>query len=211
MATPQPAVTVEWLDLPAWTVSPCPCGWDNPLPLPSERRLHERKHLAWSAGVRADPAMPLGSIVVTGTSPIAWRRVAYELGRLFQREEGYDVPPLPDEWLWPRIQPKTVAVLLVTSSRRAIALAVVDGVATDWWTYDLARKERGERGDRPIPVLSAIFVCHAWRGRGLGQEVARAAAEHVRTSPAEMAWLAPLTEGGRRLARRLCGDRVRLC
>src|SRR5262245_5116775 len=77
----------------------CPCGGTG------TSAAHAREHLRWARGVPLSSAAELaricsthdrGSLLpVTQSAPTPLRRLAYEVGLLFRRENRYDFPPLP--------------------------------------------------------------------------------------------------------------------
>jgi hypothetical protein len=73
--------------------SECLGGWSDPY---ATRARHAHQHLTWAVGVAVPVSLiwPEGQAiaVVRTTSPVAWRRIAYDLARFGQRENHYDFP-----------------------------------------------------------------------------------------------------------------------
>jgi GNAT superfamily N-acetyltransferase len=189
----------------------CPCGtseYDG-----RDRIAHAKWHLDWANGVRYPESLSYADdnlAVVRGTSPLSERRVAYQLALLMRREEGYDVPLLPDP-VWWKGYPRWPSAYLALWRSRVIALVII-GKATQWGLnrpdakgyihFDQAEDCR---------AISGIFVCASYRRRGVGRRLIEAASKRERVKPDELAWLIPLSRGGKALAQSVAGDSLRLC
>ncbi|MBL1120475.1 hypothetical protein JK364_50525 [Streptomyces sp. 110] len=70
----------------------CPCGMSLREPL-DDGREHSAHHAAWAFGIRAPRNLDWrGDLaVVTAQSPIAWRKPAYQVARMPQRENHDDL------------------------------------------------------------------------------------------------------------------------
>lgn len=85
------ATPVQFRAIEAPSVRHCPCGmslretWDD-------SRQHTAHHASWAFGVRAPKnLMWLGDLaIVTSQSPIAWRKLVYQVARMPQKENQYD-------------------------------------------------------------------------------------------------------------------------
>lgn len=182
----------------------CLCGRETLDPW--FRREHDRWHLAWSAGVVLPRDVPAwrGLITVTGASPAPYRKLAYQLARLHQREAGYDFPSLPYPATWRQYE--GIAAFIAAWQGRALGLAVT-GTAMGYCWLDA----RGDAVPGAVPAIAGIFVCHAWRRRGIGRWLVEQVAAARGCLPRDLAWLGPLSDDGEALARSITGGDVRVC
>jgi hypothetical protein len=156
----------------------CPCGWGRS----STPRQHADRHLEWARGVHVPDAVypalaghgpEIAVVRLTGSA--AWRRVAYQLARLAQRDGGYDFP----------------------SSRRCMAAARTTrrtpGRSATCSAVAPSATSRSPTCPRSPDMGSP------------GQALLDAAAEHTGAGLGGMSWTTPFTEAGTALARSCAG------
>lgn len=197
------AVPVSFLDAVA-REQECPCGSDDPY----NEAGHVKAHVRWSTGVRIPKTVSWdgGAIaVVDATSPHAWRKLAYDCARVFQRAGGYTFPSFdvgdgrPD-----RADPGRRAYLYRAGGRVVGYAAVYDTQLAVWRSWD-----PGEAPDPPAanagprPVINAVFTADVWRRKGVAGDLVAAVAADAGCAVADLAWTPPFSPGGLALARTL--------
>ncbi|WP_327255799.1 hypothetical protein [Streptomyces sp. NBC_01244] len=87
------ATPVQFRPAETPTGNACPCGMSLK-DLSDDGKAHNAHHVAWAFGIRAPKNLEWWSdlAVVTTQSPIAWRKLAYKVARMPQRENHYDFP-----------------------------------------------------------------------------------------------------------------------
>lgn len=201
---------IEIIDPPElWVASDrCPCGWRGGYREQTLRTRHAKEHLDWALGISVSDSGPVA--VVTGASWPSERKAAYRLAVLFQHERGYDFPLLPHPTVWKNYRQQPRAYLAVQNGL-AIALAIVGETAR--WGWDAPDPEGyvhfNQRG--PCLAIVGIFVCGNYRRRGVARRLVETVAEMEGVPAVDLAWLAPLSTAGLRLAERFAGEKLRLC
>jgi len=200
--------------LPASPAQPpdCPCGTRSGLG-PADRRAHAIQHMRWAIGVPIPAALqtawpPATIAVVILASPVAWRRLAYELAQVARRQGRYDTAsfPVPLGRGRPNYDPaRTRALLYRHHDMAAGYLVLVDEPTTG--RYNLRTRQSIDAGRGTIrPTVVLVFVACHLRRAGIGQALVQAAAEHAQITPAELAWWSPFTDDGARV--RPCARRA---
>lgn len=162
---------------------------------------HARWHLQWDRGV----SVPLtvgwfdSLAVVTSESTKPERSIAYDLGRLFQREQHYDFPMLPGPDTWKRGE--LHQALIAVHNQRAIGLLVVYP-QTRWgeWDGSDGRVSLAVDSLEPLPGIAGIWVARGYRRMGVGTALVDALAQHADVPRSELLWSMPLSEDGQALA-----------
>jgi GNAT superfamily N-acetyltransferase len=215
MNTPAPPI-VELLDerpdtlgLRTTLASPsgrsgCPCGWEGYAMTGRSGvdAAHARKHLQWARGVPLPARIAFWDdslLVVHQDSQAVFVTFAYDVGRFFQREGGYDFAPLRrrvTDWCY---DGEPVAYLAIWQGR-AIGLAVLD--TRPRWGYCVTDGEGRIQLDVETPLRSvgAVWVAHDYRRHGVGRRLIQAAAEAEGLTPQTLGWALPFSEAGARLA-----------
>lgn len=197
----------------------CPCGtgeryfggYDGSRAGP--RTQHANWHLEWDRGVRVPDSLYLDDslLIVTGRSAMAERKLGYQLGRLFQREQGYDFPMAPSPSAW---RGDLSEVLIAVWCGRAIGAL---------FTYPTMRYGRwdvfDEKGMIPInvsvtephPKISGIWTANGRRRRGVATRLVGALSAYANLPTDEMIWALPFSDGGQALAVAMSGPSMRVC
>ena len=216
-----PEVTVEildeqpgthWIDWPSWQ-DDCPCGSSRYVD--RDRASHAHWHLNWAYGMPYPNACPYlyesGLAMVTWSSALVCRRLAFHMAQLFRREQHYDFAQLPPAGGWRQHYPNIQAYMPLWHGR-AVGIAIVGRVTA--WGWDRADEKGYIHFDQTESALAiaGIFVCGNYRRNGLGERLVREVARVNGQKPAHLAWSVPLTEGGRALANKFTqGENLRLC
>jgi hypothetical protein len=184
----------------------CPCGWRENRA--SSRQRHANAHLAWAMGapIPASLPWPAGSVaVVHTTSPIAQRRVAYQLARSAQRAGGYDFASFPAPIGRGYLDEEHTRALLYRVGEAAVGyVALADMPTFNRW--DFVPRELPPGADRQIrPAVMLAWTAFHWRRRGIAGALVRAAAEHAGVATDGLSWATPFTDDGRALARSFAG------
>ncbi|WP_143832085.1 hypothetical protein, partial [Nocardiopsis sp. CNR-923] len=141
----------------------CPCGmslrepWDN-------GKEHTTHHAAWTFGIRVPKNLTWsGSLaVVTTQSPIAWRKLAYQVARMPQRENHYDV----NSWSHlgeVEVTPDNVRAYLLKANGHVIGyLAAHDTNHNQRW--DLIDGSRYGDQDDTLRRSCPLEWCNSWMG-----------------------------------------------
>lgn len=188
------------IDIGAYDIS-----WRRPF-------LHRRDHGRWLGGATLPPPLR-GEVrddilrVSSGSGPEA-HTLAYGMATLLAREEGWDPG-------WASTSAGVCAADELTSSVSRMALAVEDGrvvgfVIARYRRDTLAIATAYRTGEDPSSApyhhcIDRAFVCVRYRGKRLAQRLVRTVAGDVGVAPEDLAWEAPLTESGERLARAITG------
>ncbi|MFE2049704.1 GNAT family N-acetyltransferase [Streptomyces sp. NPDC059459] len=198
-ATP---VTFRVVDTPSG--GDCACGmslhesWDD-------GKEHTAHHAAWAFGVRAPKNLEWwGDLaVVTTQSPITWRKLAYQVARMPQRENHYDFRSWShvDE---PEVTADNMRAYLLKANGYVIGyLAAHDTNEHRRWNLLIEGAQYGDLDDTPRPRINLIWVADAYRRRGVGGTLVRTLADDFACEVADVSWSTPVSDAGRRLARRL--------
>lgn len=145
--------------------------------------------------------------MVTTQSPISWRKLAYQVARMPQKEESYDFPS------WSHLGEPEAA----SDRYRAFLLKVDDRIVgyvaahdtSDHRRWDLADGANYGAEDATLrPRIILIWVADAYRQRGIGATLVQALATDFGCEVADVSWSTPVSAAGRRLARRLSPDGI---
>jgi GNAT superfamily N-acetyltransferase len=178
----------------------CPCGTGEGYF--GSRARHAYWHLEWDRGV----PLPSGVywwdsvVMLTGESSVREIKIAYKLGRLFQREQHYDFPMVPEARSWHRSGLLTT-VHIAVHHERAVGI-VISEPAMRWGSWDGSAEE--VRFDilstEPVPVVAGVFVCRSYRRHGLATALVSALAEDANLPVKDLVWGPPFSTAGRELA-----------
>jgi GNAT superfamily N-acetyltransferase len=195
----------------------CPCGY----PGGDSDPRHREAHMQWSTGFPIPKNVPwLGEdiAVVTATSPIRARQLAYACALLPRRENHYDFASFaigdgtPDDdntraYLY-RHQDRVIGFVSVYDTDRARWYPFTDdpepGPADEPGPPSSreAPKSVPRPGDgAPRPAVNVIFTAQIWRRHGVARELVRAISADAGIDLAETAWTTPFSDSGHALAR----------
>jgi ribosomal protein S18 acetylase RimI-like enzyme len=155
---------------------------------------HAQRHREWQRGFKVSknvaPEVVAGTqavLLVNGTeSPKPLRRVAFRLARVAQRQAGWDFPTFP--------HPDTPAYF-AEKAASILAAIKLDG------RYAVGYVVSVEEGT--LTVVTEVYVCAAYRRRGIATELVHAIAR-VREKPVtQIAYGGPFTRAGWALAKAL--------
>lgn len=184
----------------------CECSsW----PWPSaERAGHRVWHGRWERGVPVPWQLGRDEVIeVTPGSIVPLQRLAYELGRQFQHEFGYDWNPVevPVRRRREGTYREHAAYFVAIRDRRAIGMAATD-VPESTWLWDGVEDRPTVRADRAWVGVAALWVAGGHRRSGVASRlVGRVCAKNGR-APEELAWGWPISPSGLALVRRLVPD-----
>lgn len=193
--------------------SGCPCGTGERYfgEGTGARTRHARWHLEWDRGAAMPSSMSWGDslLIVGGESSMPDRKLAYTLGRLFQREQRYDFPMAPDPKHW---RGQAQEVLIAVYRRRAVGM-LLTGPTMRYGVWD------GSPGSiaidieatEPLPEVSGVWVCRENRRRGVGRALVNALGDYANLLPADLVWGLPFSDDGKALAARVSGFPMRVC
>ena len=182
----------------------CSCGrgdayWGS-------RARHARNHLAWDEGLPLPKNDWRAGVltVVDRRSRRADQKLAYDMGELFRRERHYDFPLVPRPGAW--YEPEGIKAYLPHTQNKIVGLLIFMRTSTRarWtWGEDGSHKDLdGEpQYHGEFPTVAGIFVCRAYRRRGIGRRLVEIAAQDAGVSPEQIAWGPPLSDDGNALAR----------
>jgi hypothetical protein len=198
---------VEFITRTSPGSSECPCGWRDRY---AARARHAHWHLAWAVGVAVPASLTWPEeeaiAVVRTTSPVAWRRIAYYLARLGQRENHYDFPSWePPSGRGQEDRHNTRAFCHRGINYRGDAsavgyLAVADLPTHGRWDFIEPEVPRGP-DNRLRPAVTMAWTAFHWRRRGISRALVEAAAQHAGVGVGDLAWCTPFSEAGTELAR----------
>ncbi|CAM5469320.1 ESCO1/2 family N-acetyltransferase [Streptomyces viridifaciens] len=183
--------------------SKCPCGMTLRAPEDGGNE-HAAHHAMWAIGVRAPKNLDWwGDLaVVTTESPIAWRKLTYQVGRMPQRENGYDA----NSWSHlrePEQTPDNVRAYLLHANGYVIGyLATHDVRRHHFWDL-LDESENGDQDDTLRPCIDLIWVADSHRRKGVGATLVQALANDSGCEITDVSWSTPVSNAGLRLARRI--------
>ncbi|MFH9426794.1 GNAT family N-acetyltransferase [Streptomyces sp. NPDC017615] len=182
----------------------CPCGMSV-----QGGKDHTAHHAAWAFGVRVPKNLDWwGDLAVVSTrSPISWRKLAYEVARMPQRENHYDFRSWShiDE---PEETPDNMRVYLLQVNGYVIGyLAAHDTSEHQRWNL-IDGAEYGDQDNTLRPRIILIWVADAYRRQGVGGTLVQALADDFACEIADVSWSSPVSDSGRRLARRLSPEGV---
>ncbi|MEU5296971.1 GNAT family N-acetyltransferase [Streptomyces umbrinus] len=169
-----------------------------------DRKAHATHHTAWEFGIRVPKnLMWLSDLaIITTESPIAWRKLAYKMARWPQVENHYDFRSWShlDE---PEVTPDNLRAYLLQANDSVIGyLAAHDTNEHRHW--DLADDSQYDGEDDTLrPRINLIWVAGTYRHQGIGGTLVRALADDFGCDIADVSWSNPISDAGRRLARRL--------
>jgi hypothetical protein len=188
----------------------CPCGYPGAVTDDDDPR-HVQGHMQWSTGVLLPRNLdwPGGSLggniaVVTATSPIGWRKLAYACALLPRRENHYDFASFavgdgdPAE--------DNLRAYLYRAGRRVVGfVSVFDTTHARWYPQPIETSEAVAQpiDGQPRPVVNVIFTAAIWRRRGIAAELVTAIAADAGISVTDVAWHTPFSNAGQALADRL--------
>lgn len=190
----------------------CPCGTGERYfgEGTGARTRHAHWHLEWDRGALVPSSVFWfdSLAIVTGESSMAERKLAYKLGRLFQREQHYDFPMVPDPRSWPG---ELHQVLLAVHNCRAIGV-LISYTTQSWglWDGKPGTVEFTSSSTVPVPEISGIWVARSYRRRGVGTALVDALAAYADLAPALLVWGLPFSDNGKALALSIGGDAVRV-
>jgi GNAT superfamily N-acetyltransferase len=184
----------------------CPCGMN----LRDNGKEHTTHHAAWAFGIRAPKnLMWLSSVaVVTSQSPIAWRKLVYQVARMPQKENHYDF----NSWSHldePEETPDNVRAYLLKSNDYVIGyLAANDASQHGHWDLIQGSPPSDEDDTTLRPRIILIWVADVYRHQGVGAALVQALADDFGCHVADVSWSTPISDAGQRLARRLSPDGI---
>ncbi|QLH21838.1 GNAT family N-acetyltransferase [Streptomyces sp. Rer75] len=165
---------------------------------------HTTHHAAWALGIRAPKSlMWLGDLaVVRSQSPISWRRLAYQVARMPQKENHYDF----NSWSHldePEETPDNVRAYLLKANGYIIGyLAAHD--TSEHYRWDLIDgSQYGDEDGALRPRINLIWVADTYRRQGTGATLVEVLADDFGCKVADVSWSTPISSAGRRLARRI--------
>ncbi|WP_369271124.1 GNAT family N-acetyltransferase [Streptomyces sp. R11] len=186
----------------------CPCGmslretWGN-------GKGHTTHHAAWAFGVTVPKNLEWwGDLaVVTSQSPIVWRRLAYQVGRIPQKENGYDF----NSWSHlgePESTPDNVRAYLLKANGYVIGYLNAHDTSQHrrWDLIDGSRY--GNEDDTLRPRIGLVWVADVYRRQGIGAKLVQNLADDFGCQVADVSWSTPISDAGQRLARRLSPEGI---
>ncbi|MFF7702879.1 GNAT family N-acetyltransferase [Streptomyces lydicus] len=186
----------------------CPCGMRLQEPL-DDGKEHIAHHAAWAFGIRPPRNLDWWSdlAVVTTQSPIAWRKLAYQVARMPQKENHYDFRSWShlDE---PEVTTDNMRAYLLKANGYVIGyLAAHD--TSEHRSWDLIDGSRyGDEDDALRPRIILIWVADTYRRKGVGATLVQALADDFGCQVADVSWSSPVSDAGRRLARRVSPEGI---
>jgi GNAT superfamily N-acetyltransferase len=202
------AIPVEFRAVETPSDERCPCGMSL-RETTEEDTEHTSHHLAWTFGIRPPKNLVWsGSMaVVTTQSSIAWRKLAYRVARLPQKENHYDF----NSWFHlgtTEVTPDNVRAYLLKANGYVIGyLAAHD--TNQHYRWDLVDGSRyGEQDDTPRPRINMLWVADIYRRQGVGATLVRALAGDFGCAISDVSWSNPISEAGCHLARRLSPEGI---
>ena len=202
------AVPVQLQRLQKPSGGECPCGMSLQDP-GGGRDKHPTHHSKWAIGIRPPRNLQWrGSnlALVTTESPIGWRKLVYEVGRMPQRENHYDFNSWSHLGEPERTRDNVRAYLLKADGYIIGYLAAHDVSQHRHW--DLDGSDYGAQDDTLRPRIDLIWVASSYRGKGVGATLVQALADDFGCQPADVSWSTPISDAGRRLARRISPEGI---
>lgn len=185
----------------------CPCGYPG-AETDDNNPGHLQGHMQWSTGVPIPRNLTWegGSLggniaVVTATSPIGWRKLAYSCALLPRRESHYDFASFavgngePAE--------DNARAYLYRAGRRVVGfVSVFDTAHARWYPRPIeTSKFEPQRTDGQLrPAVNVIFTAGIWRRRGVAQELVGVIATDAAIPESDIAWSTPFSAAGQALA-----------
>ncbi|MEU6310232.1 GNAT family N-acetyltransferase [Streptomyces sp. NPDC047014] len=197
------AAPVEFRHVEAPEGGQCPCGmslkddWNG-------GKEHTSHHAAWAFGIRAPRNLDWWAdvAVVTTESPIAWRKLTHQAGRMPQRENHYDFNSWSD-LAEPRQTPDNVRAYLLKANEYVIGyLAARDSDQHIRWDL-IDGSEYGDEDGTLRPLIDLIWVANSYRRQGVGAKLVQVLADDFGCQVTEVSWSHPVSAAGQRLARRV--------
>ena len=186
----------------------CPCGMSLQEPT-DDGKAHTAHHAAWAFGAQVPKNLEWSAdlAVVTTQSPIAWRRLAYKVARMPQKENHYDFR----SWSHlgePELTPDNMRAYLLKANGCVIGyLSAHD--TNQHLRWDLIDGSRyGDEDDALRPRINLIWVADVYRRQGIGTTLVQALADDFGCQVADVSWSSPISYAGRHLARRLSPEGV---
>ncbi|MEU4296672.1 GNAT family N-acetyltransferase [Kitasatospora aureofaciens] len=188
--------------------SKCPCGMTLQAPEDGGNE-HAAHHAMWAIGVRAPKNLEWwGDLaVVTTESPIAWRKLTYRVGRMPQRENGYDA----NSWSHlgePEQTPDNVRAYLLQANGYVIGYLATHDVSQHRHWDLLDGSKYGDQDDTLRPCIDLIWVADSYRRKGVGATLVQTLANDSGCEATDVSWSTPVSDAGRRLARRISPEGI---
>ncbi|MFD0410458.1 GNAT family N-acetyltransferase [Kitasatospora sp. NPDC127116] len=202
------AAPVQFRHVQAPSGSKCPCGMTLRAPEDGGNE-HATHHAMWAIGVRAPKNLDWwGDLaVVTTESPIAWRKLTYQVGRMPQRENGYDV----NSWSHlrePEQTPDNVRAYLLQANGYVIGYLATHDVSEHRRWDLLDESEYGDQDDSLRPCIDLIWVADSYRRKGVGTTLVQTLADGSGYQVTDVSWSTPVSDAGRHLARRISPEGI---
>ncbi|WP_128507736.1 GNAT family N-acetyltransferase [Streptomyces inhibens] len=144
---------------------------------------------------------------MTTQSPIAWRKLVYQVARMPQKENHYDFR----SWFH-------LGELEVTADNVRAYLLKANGCVIGYLAApDISQHRRwdlvdgswyGDQDDTLRPRIILVWVADAYRRQGVGSTLVQALADGFGCQVADVSWSAPISDAGRRLACRLSPEGI---
>jgi GNAT superfamily N-acetyltransferase len=150
-----------------------------------------------------DPPWPddvMIAVVTSDTSPPGWRGLARQAAAVVQ-PGGHSFPPAESAGGRQRDDPGRKAFLCRQGGRVSGYLALADKTVTGYRDAS-ARYRKADAAERVTrPCVLVVWVAPAVRRRGVGRQLADAAARDCGIAVSDLAWAEPFTDIGYLLAR----------
>nr|WP_157554193.1 GNAT family N-acetyltransferase [Herbidospora sakaeratensis] len=202
------AQPVQFQRVPTPSGGKCPCGMDRRASW-DDGKGHAAHHARWAIGIPLpkDLEWPGDLAVVTTESPIAWRKLTYQVARMPRTENGYDF----NSWTYlgePEQTSDNVRAYLLKANGYVIGyLAAHDDSNHRRWDL-IEESDYGDRDDTLRPSIDLIWVADSYRGKGVGASLVQAVVDRFGCQVADASWSTPVSDAGRRLARRVSPEGV---
>ncbi|MEV1009850.1 GNAT family N-acetyltransferase [Streptomyces sp. NPDC049881] len=202
------ALPVQFRPFATRTDGDCPCGMSL-RDLENGSKGHAIHHAAWTFGIRAPKNLEWWDdlAVVTTQSPIAWRKLTYQVARMPQRENQYDF----NSWSHlsePMQTASNVRAYLLQANGYVIGyLAAQDINQHHRWNL-IEGSQHGEQDNTLRPCVDLIWVADFYRRQGVGATLVQALADDFGCQVTDVSWSSPLSDAGRRLARRISPEAI---
>lgn len=184
----------------------CPCGSAKALDTDDSR--HAERHIRWATGVPVPRTLNWDReniAVVTPTSPVRWRELAYKCALLPKRENGYDFASFAVGDGTPS-EDNLRAYLYRLEGRVVGFVSVFDTDVAQWRAFEPSKVRSQPTDGRLRPVVNVIFTAHIWRRQGIAKELVEAIAADAELPVSEIAWNTPLSTAGSALAKSTSTD-----